>query len=107
MVYMTTGGCFQAEDGIQDLVRSRGLGDVYKRQLLHDVFGVFGSARHSERQSIQASAVPLDQHSEGVLIAFPGPYDCGRIIQLHLRDMTGKQGKQLVQVRQFLSSASS
>ena len=34
-----TGGClvflfffFQAEDGIRDLVRSRGLGDVYKRQ---------------------------------------------------------------------------
>ena len=28
---------FQAEDGIRDLVRSRGLGDVYKRQAL----GVF------------------------------------------------------------------
>ena len=25
---------FQAEDGIRDLVRSRGLGDVYKRQLI-------------------------------------------------------------------------
>ena len=25
--------CFQAEDGIRDLVRSRGLGDVYKSQL--------------------------------------------------------------------------
>ena len=30
---------FQAEDGIRDLVRSRGLGDVYKRQLvLMDLF---------------------------------------------------------------------
>ena len=29
------GGCLcQAEDGIRDLVRSRGLGDVYKRQLI-------------------------------------------------------------------------
>ena len=28
---------FQAEDGIRDLVRSRGLGDVYKRQLLRYV----------------------------------------------------------------------
>ena len=28
---------FQAEDGIRDLVRSRGLGDVYKRQT--DIFG--------------------------------------------------------------------
>ena len=26
---------FQAEDGIRDLVRSRGLGDVYKRQHRH------------------------------------------------------------------------
>ena len=34
-MYQTYGGCFfffQAEDGIRDLVRSRGLGDVYKRQ---------------------------------------------------------------------------
>ena len=27
---------FQAEDGIRDLVRSRGLGDVYKRQDLKE-----------------------------------------------------------------------
>ena len=31
---------FQAEDGIRDLVRSRGLGDVYKRQT-----SISGSAR--------------------------------------------------------------
>ena len=34
------GGCFfffQAEDGIRDLVRSRGLGDVYKRQQIEVV----------------------------------------------------------------------
>ena len=32
---MCVGGIlfFQAEDGIRDLVRSRGLGDVYKRQV--------------------------------------------------------------------------
>ena len=30
---------FQGEDGIRDLVRSRGLGDVYKRQdLFHDAW---------------------------------------------------------------------
>ena len=28
---------FQAEDGIRDLVRSRGLGDVYKRQERHGI----------------------------------------------------------------------
>ena len=31
---------FQAEDGIRDLVRSRGLGDVYKRQRRDRVAGV-------------------------------------------------------------------
>ena len=28
---------FQAEDGIRDLVRSRGLGDVYKRQIFSPI----------------------------------------------------------------------
>ena len=32
---------FQAEDGIRDLVRSRGLGDVYKRQVQqHTIHGI-------------------------------------------------------------------
>ena len=35
---------FQAEDGIRDLVRSRGLGDVYKRQLLVEVVWHTGKA---------------------------------------------------------------
>ena len=42
------GGCFffQAEDGIRDLVRSRGLGDVYKRQAHHRVeFVAMGGAQ--------------------------------------------------------------
>ena len=30
---------FQAEDGIRDLVRSRGLGDVYKRQIFDRFLG--------------------------------------------------------------------
>ena len=34
---------FQAEDGIRDLVRSRGLGDVYKRQAIgHAELGHLG-----------------------------------------------------------------
>ena len=33
-VYVFVFFFFQAEDGIRDLVRSRGLGDVYKRQLV-------------------------------------------------------------------------
>ena len=37
---------FQAEDGIRDLVRSRGLGDVYKRQLKYRVLITGGGANH-------------------------------------------------------------
>ena len=42
---------FQAEDGIRDLVRSRGLGDVYKRQ----AFGLestCGVSRYLEENNI-------------------------------------------------------
>ena len=34
MIFILIVFFFQAEDGIRDLVRSRGLGDVYKRQAL-------------------------------------------------------------------------
>ena len=37
---------FQAEDGIRDLVRSRGLGDVYKRQVQELVKRIFGKDPH-------------------------------------------------------------
>ena len=42
---------FQAEDGIRDLVRSRGLGDVYKRQ-------GDGGARHRWREDEQEPRQP-------------------------------------------------
>ena len=40
--------CFQAEDGIRDLVRSRGLGDVYKRQQCAIAGKLFGLKRALE-----------------------------------------------------------
>ena len=67
-----TGFCvffFQAEDGIRDLVRSRGLGDVYKRQhhdrrlLLLAALGIEigmrdgGAAREGERTGEEEEAV--------------------------------------------------
>ena len=36
---------FQAEDGIRDLVRSRGLGDVYKRQQVLNLLRQFDSKK--------------------------------------------------------------
>ena len=42
---------FQAEDGIRDLVRSRGLGDVYKRQA-KDRFETWGDQNIHVGQSV-------------------------------------------------------
>ena len=47
---------FQAEDGIRDLVRSRGLGDVYKRQV-HKVL-----VQEYPTISYKPGAVPDDGH---------------------------------------------
>ena len=45
---------FQAEDGIRDLVRSRGLGDVYKRQ---DSAQVIGQVELADDASVWFGAV--------------------------------------------------
>eukprot|EP00657_Telonema_sp_P-1_P008788 TRINITY_DN30806_c0_g1_i1.p1 TRINITY_DN30806_c0_g1~~TRINITY_DN30806_c0_g1_i1.p1 ORF type:complete len:113 (-),score=40.30 TRINITY_DN30806_c0_g1_i1:134-472(-) len=47
---------FQAEDGIRDLVRSRGLGDVYKRQNM---------ARSSGARSDHPRSMPSRTHPGG------------------------------------------
>ena len=44
---------FQAEDGIRDLVRSRGLGDVYKRQHHGSAAGQPADGGAEERQQAQ------------------------------------------------------
>ena len=46
---------FQAEDGIRDLVRSRGLGDVYKRQASRWTVAVV-SMRSGTKPSLLSSA---------------------------------------------------
>ena len=56
---------FQAEDGIRDLVRSRGLGDVYKRQVPHlagrpPTLRVGGRSQGSRRDRRLASGPPVD-----------------------------------------------
>ena len=47
---------FQAEDGIRDLVRSRGLGDVYKRQ--HDACHDGADADHPQKGIDAAEDAP-------------------------------------------------
>ena len=57
---------FQAEDGIRDLVRSRGLGDVYKRQgAVHADLAVVVDGHEAERRidvgvdHFQVEIIPL------------------------------------------------
>ena len=60
---MSCEGCvffFQAEDGIRDLVRSRGLGDVYKRQ---------GQSGLTSRWVSSEAPLRLSKHSSGVFAA--------------------------------------
>ena len=56
---------FQAEDGIRDLVRSRGLGDVYKRQV-HGLFGAGERPRDGQGQS-EGAVPPLQRAHAAVL----------------------------------------
>ena len=70
---------FQAEDGIRDLVRSRGLGDVYKRQICPRVQTLTGSLfLHSLETSVprhpknSTSPTPLNSF----IIAWGSVSDC-------------------------------
>ena len=58
---------FQAEDGIRDLVRSRGLGDVYKRQ------GLKGS-----------EILFIDDNRENILAAQTLGWNCISVSYTHL-----------------------
>ena len=57
---------FQAEDGIRDLVRSRGLGDVYKRQLQEPLQARrHGKADAPGRPDLRIGVRP-DRHPSGL-----------------------------------------
>ena len=51
---------FQAEDGIRDLVRSRGLGDVYKRQSIESALSVLAITLENRPLSL-CSALTLSE----------------------------------------------
>ena len=55
---------FQAEDGIRDLVRSRGLGDVYKRQTQRYAKYQMGKQRHP----VTAHCKPREEPGQSVQI---------------------------------------
>ena len=53
---------FQAEDGIRDLVRSRGLGDVYKRQMVLSVTSPgFAGTGNANTGFVRVTLVPPNE----------------------------------------------
>jgi len=55
---------FQAEDGIRDLVRSRGLGDVYKRQVLDNDFIVGLHQKNDPKKISELDFASIEEHFE-------------------------------------------
>ena len=55
---------FQAEDGIRDLVRSRGLGDVYKRQGARGTVTRVGERRTARLDQTGVERFEVDQPEE-------------------------------------------
>ena len=51
---------FQAEDGIRDLVRSRGLGDVYKRQVLLNECQMLAAVARPVRDELHKPSVDFN-----------------------------------------------
>ena len=53
---------FQAEDGIRDLVRSRGLGDVYKRQAQEEKYPDHRQTHKIKPVSVLQDDLPTQTH---------------------------------------------
>ena len=64
---------FQAEDGIRDLVRSRGLGDVYKRQ------GRYSSSGDCGAQVREFKAMVKALHRAGIEVILDVVYNLSLI----------------------------
>ena len=75
---------FQAEDGIRDLVRSRGLGDVYKRQarISGRSIGIVAN-----QPSIMAGVLDIDASVKGA--RFVRFCDCFNIPLVFFEDVPG------------------
>ena len=84
---------FQAEDGIRDLVRSRGLGDVYKRQLRRFAGSVVSASWDSivfdvpGQQSLQR--IPLNEPLKGTKAQVGWLLERSRDVGELLRDLVG------------------
>ena len=66
---------FQAEDGIRDLVRSRGLGDVYKRQPYKYV-----TAKNVKEFTLDLSNITYVSEEDHKAIFARAPVKCGDVL---------------------------
>ena len=90
---------FQAEDGIRDLVRSRGLGDVYKRQLQHRSLPAPGSDAQLDELVAELHAPMLDRNHPGWQVYVIGGLERNRFavfIKIHHSLVDGESGIALV-----------
>ena len=58
---------FQAEDGRRDLVRSRGLGDVYKRQVKDECHEIYEKWREWPKDKIISEGKMREFHADILL----------------------------------------
>ena len=77
---------FQAEDGIRDLVRSRGLGDVYKRQsLFNPKAAKWVTGRKNIFKRLE-EAIPQNEKTIWMHCASLGEFEQGRPCLLYTSD---------------------
>ena len=82
---------FQAEDGIRDLVRSRGLGDVYKRQVFLQHIPAWFSSKAAvldNKDFVSIEGIPFQVHDlfgdESILICQLPGHTAGPVSYTHL-----------------------
>ena len=78
---------FQAEDGIRDLVRSRGLGDVYKRQ--HPVGGPVVVDGHDRSEGARTLGQPGQLLLLGARHEVEGGHAVGDLVVVDAADLLG------------------
>ena len=98
---------FQAEDGIRDLVRSRGLGDVYKRQLKYIIKS--GGSPKGVNKPPQFATIPMKKSMVCTLCCLLYTSDAAderssvdlggrRIIKKKKKDTKKRQEKMIIKI---------
>ena len=94
---------FQAEDGIRDLVRSRGLGDVYKRQVqLRGAVGQRGLEADLEARRLFLVELPGADHVRACLLYTSDAADERSSVDLGGRRIIKKKNSQTREYRSRL-----